>query len=197
MIIFTGHMIDDPSRKPPRFPESCEDVARQAIRNALLQEIATIQTRDEEKPAVVAISGGACGGDLLFLEECFRAEIVPFMFLVFPRDLFVATSVAFAGQHWVQRFNKLYEDIDHANQVYTPDSTTLVPFSQNASLSIWERNNEWMLRNGLAIRSIRTTIIALWNGEGIHRPGGTADMIKQAHNHGAHSVILDTNTLCF
>lgn len=196
VLLFSGHMIDTPSRKNPRFPETCEDSAREALQNVLAAEVELSRTLGEQAPQMIGISGGACGGDILFQEACIHAGITPHMYLVYPKDLFIATSVSFAGQSWVKRFNQLYATLDKQGHVYTQDSRTTIPFSSTSAVSIWERNNEWMLRNAFALNGIRTTIIALWNREGAHRPGGTADMINQAHEHGAESVVLDPNELC-
>ena len=185
-------MIDAPSRKKPRFPASCEKSARHRIRLSLNS---AMNKSEAPKPSI-GISGGACGGDIIFLEECVRAGITPHMFLVYPRDMFVASSVSSAGQSWVRRFNKLYRMLNKKNQVFTQDSTTYIPFGKDQSRSIWERNNQWMLANAFAHKANKTTLIALWNGEGVGKPGGTADMINQANQRGASSIILDTNMLC-
>ena len=40
VLLFTGHRVDDPGRKTPRFPADKESVARQAIKDAVEKEIA-------------------------------------------------------------------------------------------------------------------------------------------------------------
>lgn len=192
LLLFSGHMIDAPTRRIPRFPASCEEAARLRIRQSINS---TLKTEETDRPRI-GITGGACGGDILFLEECLRAGITPHMYLVYPRDMFVASSVSFAGQSWVRRFNKLYYLLSEKNLVFTQDSSTYIPFGTDQSQSIWQRNNHWMLENAFAHKADTTTIIALWNREGANKPGGTADMIGQANQRGASSIILDTNMLC-
>ena len=57
VLLFSGHMIDSPNRKEPRFPADKEPIAAKAIGD-LLDQIA-VERGD------LAICGGACGGDLL------------------------------------------------------------------------------------------------------------------------------------
>src|SRR5512135_590986 len=62
VFLFSGHMIDAADRSPPRFPPDKELLAAAAI-DKLLDELGAAATD-------VAISSGACGGDLLFSESC-------------------------------------------------------------------------------------------------------------------------------
>ena len=62
-ILFTGHQIDAPDRKEPRFPPEMEAAARAAIRDAV--------ARDASAPGgAVGLAGAASGGDILFHEVC-------------------------------------------------------------------------------------------------------------------------------
>ena len=62
VLLFSGHMIDAPGRKQPRFPADKESIARDAIVDTLTQAGAG--------PGDLAICGAACGGDLIFAEAC-------------------------------------------------------------------------------------------------------------------------------
>lgn len=62
VFLFSGHMIDEPSRAKPRFPAEKEPVAAQKIAEALDHLGAG--------PEDLALTQGACGGDLLFTEAC-------------------------------------------------------------------------------------------------------------------------------
>ena len=64
VLLFSGHMIDAPNRKVPRFPASKEPGVADAI--AALLDTADVAAG----PNDLAICGGACGGDLLFAEAC-------------------------------------------------------------------------------------------------------------------------------
>ncbi|MFM9884207.1 MAG: tetratricopeptide repeat-containing protein, partial [Burkholderiales bacterium] len=53
VLVFTGHMIDAPDRKMPRFPANMERIARQAIHDAIVAEQAKYPGR------IIGIAGGA------------------------------------------------------------------------------------------------------------------------------------------
>jgi hypothetical protein len=61
-ILFTGHQVDAPGRKEPRFPADKEPIARAAIREAVEREPA-------RHGKAIGIAGAASGGDILFHEE--------------------------------------------------------------------------------------------------------------------------------
>src|SRR5262245_9142286 len=67
VALFSGHMIDAPDRKIPRFPPDKEPAAAAAITDTL-SKIGVI-------PGDLAICGGACGGDLLFAEACLARDM--------------------------------------------------------------------------------------------------------------------------
>lgn len=91
---FTGHMLDAPGRSSPRFPASIE--------GAVARELAA---RIEACNIGFAHCSAACGGDLLFIEALLARGAEVHVVLPFERGDFVATSVAFAGERWVERFD--------------------------------------------------------------------------------------------
>ena len=66
VFLFSGHMIDAPDRKDPRFPSDKEPIAATAIA-AKLDALGA-------GPDDLAFCGGACGGDLLFAEACLARD---------------------------------------------------------------------------------------------------------------------------
>ncbi len=98
-VLFTGHMIDAADREEPRFPPRAEGAARMAIRESVLQ------LRDSGGTPMVGIAGGASGGDLLFHEVCAELGVATRLRLALPVEEFIATSVAPAGEGWVQQIS--------------------------------------------------------------------------------------------
>lgn len=187
VVLFTGHMIDAPGRKEPRFPPQQEGNARDAIRAALLAELAA--------PGGVsrAIAGGASGGDLLFQELCGELGIASDLYLALPPADFIAASVAPGGPEWVDRFNAA---CDRLARRQLSDSKDLPGWLQGKpNYDIWQRNNLWMLHNALALGRDKVTLIALWDGKTGDGPGGTEHMVEKAKARGAKTVILDTKAL--
>jgi len=89
-------MIDAPDRSPPRFPPDKEPLAAAAI-DKLLDELGAGTTD-------VAISSGACGGDLLFAESCLQRRLRVEIYLPFVQEEFLKESIDFSGEHWREKF---------------------------------------------------------------------------------------------
>ncbi len=187
VLLFTGHRVDDPGRKTPRFPADKESVARQAIKDAVEKEIA------EAGEIAFGIAGGASGGDILFHEVCAELGIPTKLYLALPPDQFVKASVQSAGPQWIERFRRLRERLPE--RVLAESEELPRWLQEKPTYSIWQRDNLWMLYNALAAGGDNVTLIALWNGEAGDGPGGTADLVEKAGERGAKTIILKTKDL--
>ncbi|MFN0300560.1 MAG: tetratricopeptide repeat-containing protein [Burkholderiales bacterium] len=187
VLVFTGHMIDAPDRKTPRFPAAKEQAARRAIRDAILSE------QQKYPGRIIGIAGGACGGDILFHEACAETGIATELLLALPRDAFVRESVQHGGPQWVERFEKL--SAARTPRVLVEREALPRWLRMRKGYSVWERNNLWTLFNALAHGGEKVTLIALWDGQSGDGPGGTQDMVDKAKARGAVVQILDTHAL--
>jgi tetratricopeptide (TPR) repeat protein len=198
VLVFTGHRIDTPDRKTPRFPADKEEVARQKIKAAVEEE-----TRSGEG-VVFGIAGGASGGDILFHEVCEELGVETQLYLALPSGQYVKASVSDAGPGWVERFRRLHARLSEKGAVRVLSELAEEPADMAQHLpawlrtkkdyNIWQRNNLWMLHNALAAGGDDcVTLIALWDreptGDG---PGGTSDLVAKADRRGAKPVIIDT-----
>ena len=95
VVVFTGHMLDAPGRSPARFPAVLEP----AVAAAISDRVAAMG-------AGFGYCAAACGSDLLFIEALLARNAEVHITLPFDRDDFIATSVAFAGADWVNRFER-------------------------------------------------------------------------------------------
>jgi hypothetical protein len=186
VILFTGHRIDGPAQKTPRFPPSKEPLARAAIRHALEEQRAITQG------PLLGISGAANGGDLLFLEVCEELGIQTEMLLALPEDQYIDASVAGADASWTKRF---YAQLaKHPNPPLLAKSRELPRWLQaKKDYAIWQRNNLWLFSNALCRDPRHLTLIALWDGEPGNRPGGTEQMVSLVEREG-ESRIVHLNT---
>jgi hypothetical protein len=198
VLLFTGHRLDAPDRKTPRFPADKEDVARQAIKEAVTAEL------NQPGGVAVGIAGGASGGDILFHEVCAELGVPTQLMLGLPRQDFVVASVAPAGPQWIERFDRIHDRPlerlrqigDQPNRRELSDSAELPRWLRGKpDYGVWQRNNLWMLHNALALGRDRTTLIALWNEGRGDGPGGTEDMVAKAKLRGAKFIHLDTRKL--
>jgi hypothetical protein len=180
VILFSGHMIDSPTREQPRFPAAMENEARQKIE----------ETLDKLNPSTNCLAiapGAACGGDILFIEACLKRNMKVEVFLPFAPAQFILESVSFAGDNWVSRF---YTIQNHPNVSFNlqPERLGDVPIGDNA----FERNNRWALYSTLMYGIDRVRLIVLWNGKGGDAPGGTGDMVHQVRHLGGVVEHIDT-----
>jgi hypothetical protein len=187
IILFTGHQVDAPGRKEPRFPPDKEPLARVAIRDAVEREASRYG-------GAVGIAGAASGGDILFHEVCAELGIPTKLYLALPAESYVTESVAPAGPDWVHRFYAIQSRFPAAPILAR---TKDLPgwLRHRRDYSIWQRNNLWMLNEALTAGAQNVTLIALWNGKQGDGPGGTADMIAIARDRGAETRVLDSNAI--
>ncbi len=96
VVAFAGHMIDSPNRKTPRFPAVIEEKVKESIKGA----IRTIN-------ASIGYTSLASGADILFAESMLEEGGEVHVLMPFSKDNFIETSLRFAGEVWVERFEKL------------------------------------------------------------------------------------------
>ena len=155
VVLFAGHMVDTPGRERPRFPPERVHQVRRDIAEAIWLIDGT---------EVIAVSGLACGGDLLFAEEWLKTGRRLRSFL--PREAgdFVTESVAFAGEEWVESFNSVCADPKVEVVGPTPEMFQLDdPHTPNSL-----RMLEAALQGGNQVQGL-----FLWDGAGGDGPGGT------------------------
>ena len=96
VVSFVGHMVDRKDRITPRFPEAIE----LKVKNGILNAIKTLNAK-------IGYCSLACGSDILFAEAMAETNAQVTIYLPFNRQDFVETSVAFAGEYWIKRFDEL------------------------------------------------------------------------------------------
>lgn len=161
ICIFTGHMIDHPQRETPRYPNWLAP----AVSNIITERVKSLNPKYGYAPA-------ACGGDIQFLETLESLQIPMRIMLPFPREDFLKTSVAFAGQEWIDRYHRLLD-----NHIY--EEITTEPFLGEDVL--YSHGFEVML--GTAYKhaerlNCEITVIALLDRSSSRLPGGTLDILK-------------------
>jgi hypothetical protein len=180
VLLFSGHMIDAPGRKQPRFPAARESIARDAIVDTLTQSGAG---RDD-----LAICGGACGGDLIFAEACLGRGTGLELYLPFEEPTFLAESVDFAGANWHDRF--LAAASKATMHVAPAELGPLRPGEEP-----YERNNMWMLESAARFGPEKIVFICLWDGQGGDGPGGTRHLMEEVRRKSERIYWLDTRKL--
>jgi hypothetical protein len=185
VVLFTGHRVDSPNRKKPRFPSQAEPRAKDAILTLL---------KDQQALGVVTgVAGGANGGDILFLESCHELGIPFHMQLALPEDQFIEASVDAPAGKWVERFRVLAQA--STPRVLAQNQDLPAWLADKPDYNFWERNNLWLISTALALAPKKFILVALWDGERGDGAGGTEHMVRVAQQQGAEFIHLDTRKL--
>jgi hypothetical protein len=173
VLLFTGHMVDEPSRPTPRFPptKAAEAKARELLRQAIAAEQALCSGK------IVGVAGGACGGDTLFHEVCAELGIPTRMHLALPRERYCVTSVQHGGPDWVERYYKLCARLGPRVMM---ESEELPKWLRGRTgYDLWQRSSIWMFFSAMALHGKELTLIALWDTGAGSGHGGTDEMVSQ------------------
>ena len=180
VLLFSGHMIDAPGRKQPRFPADKELIARDAIVDTLTQAGAG--------PGDLAICGAACGGDLIFAEACLARDMRLELYIPFDQPTFLANSVDFADANWHERF--LAAKAKATLHVMLDELGPLQPGEEP-----YARNNMWMLESAARFGPEKIVFVCLWDGQGGDGPGGARHFMEEAARKTDRIYWLDTRRL--
>jgi tetratricopeptide (TPR) repeat protein len=163
VLLFSGHMMDAPKRKTPRFPPDKENVAAQAI-GAVLDQLGT-SSED------LAFSQAAAGGDLLFIDACQNRGVRCRVLLPLIEPEFIERSIlpSAGGENWRDRFYAMRSKLMEPIRIM-PDELGPLP----KGVDPFERCNLWLLYSALACGIDKVRFVTLWNGGGGDGPGGTA-----------------------
>lgn len=161
VALFTGHMMDRPGRSP-RFPASAEGPVRERIAAVL-----------DELDARIGFSSAACGSDLLFVEAMKARGAEVHLVLPFRVTDFVETSVGFAGEDWVRRFQHALDTADSVKYV------TREPYMNDPDLFTFANR---VLRGLVELRAapLGTSphLVAVYNGIPSGARGGTSEIVE-------------------
>lgn len=161
VAIFSGHMIDRPDRKTPRFPPYAEEQVR--------RDLAGIIRSQNIRIAFVSC---ACGGDILFIEEILKNGGECFILPPLPLDKTIKNSVdIIPGADWKQRLEKIMENEDcvmlepESDEIGVEDDAMVYDFTNRVLLGL---AINWAQRSFFPLCGI-----AVWNREKSGLIGGT------------------------
>ncbi|HXT62119.1 MAG TPA: TRAFs-binding domain-containing protein, partial [Pyrinomonadaceae bacterium] len=175
IVVFAGHLIDQPNRATPRFPADLEPAVREAIKSRITK-IA---------PGFGYASAG-CGADILFFESLLERGAEAHVVLPYDKEQFIKDSVAFANAGWLTRFERVLE---RATTVTIASSERI----EEGSMSFEYAN---LLLFGLAdirARQLETDLLplAVWDQKPGDGPGGTASAVEHWKNLGLEVQVID------
>jgi tetratricopeptide (TPR) repeat protein len=180
VLLFSGHMVDAPDRPTPRFPLDKAPIAEAAIAKAL--------DKLGAGPEDLALTQGASGGDLIFIEACQTRGVRVQLLQPFKEPEFIERSVAPAAGDWRSRFFAV------KGKLTLP--TLCMPNELGPSKrDPFERCNQWLLYTALAYGPEKVRFVCLWNGGGGDGPGGTQHMREEVKKRTGRVDWLDTRKL--
>jgi class 3 adenylate cyclase/tetratricopeptide (TPR) repeat protein len=163
VAVFTGHMLDHPSRPSPRFPKELAPVIA-----------GQIQERVKKLDVGFGYASAACGSDILFLEAVLDAGGEICVVLPYEKNQFVEDSVNFAGGDWAARMERVLSRAAHV----------VIASTQKLEIGAVSYDYANQIVFGLArirARQLETklTPLAVWDGSKGDGPGGTASVIER------------------
>ena len=179
VILFSGHMIDHPGRRSPRFPPQME--------TAVTREMVKMLDAWAIGPEDLALCGGACGGDLIFAELCLKKNACLEIRIPFPEPEFLKKSVNFAGDQWQKRFHRVKQHLN-TKILIMPDELGPLPEDANP----YEKNNLWQLQTALSGDARDINFLCLWDGKPGDGPGGTQHMYTEVKKHSGQVHIIES-----
>jgi hypothetical protein len=184
VLLFSGHMVDAPGRKVPRFPAGKVDAAAARIETLLAQ----LDAGSDD----LAFTQGAAGGDLLFAEACLARDMPLQLLLPLARPEFVRQSLrpSADGGRWQGRFEAVEARCPVA-PIVMHEAVPERPGPDN----VFEQCNLWLLATALAYGIGRLRFICLWDGAGGDGPGGTRHLVDEVRRMGGQSHWIDVRTL--
>jgi tetratricopeptide (TPR) repeat protein len=187
VLLFSGHMVDQPSRPEPRFPSHHVDIVRQKIAETL--DALGVGESD------LALTQGACGGDLLFSAECQMRGVKLQWLLPVDEPTFIEWSVGRGGIGWRELYFNIRQRMaaDRTPRIAPDDLGNLA--GDSADGDVFVRCNLWLLYTALAYGIDKLEFICLWNGGSDDGPGGTAHMYREVKARTGRIHWLDTRKL--
>jgi class 3 adenylate cyclase/tetratricopeptide (TPR) repeat protein len=178
LVVFSGHMIDAPDRRTPRFPPSKEG----EIKALLEKQLAGMN-------AGIGFSSAASGSDILFLEAMIARGGTIHVVLPWPAEEFVKTSVAVVDSgDWTRRFEYVLDraaSIRVLGQLYMPGSATGFEYCNLSMIGL--------ARIFARSLDLDITPLAVWDGY-TGAPGGTGSFVRYWRNHGSSVKVVHIAT---
>lgn len=166
VAVFSGHMIDRPGRKTPRFPEYAEEQVR--------RDLAGVIRRRGIRIGCVSC---ACGGDIIFAEEVLKSGGECFLFPALPMESEIRNSVDFIpGSRWKERLEAL---LHHKNVTLIEPECDEIGVEDDAI--VYEFTNRFLLGSAIGrAAAFRFPLcgVAVWNLEESGLTGGTDSAVR-------------------
>lgn len=177
VVVFAGHMIDQPERPVPRFPAQIEPAVHEALREQL-----------GKLNAGFGFASAACGADILFLETILELGGEARVILPYEKEQFIKDSVEITPEgNWGARCESVLK---------RSASVTVTCDHRLTGASVVEFQYANLLLQGLGTvlgRQLDTTLkpVAVWDGKEGDGLGGTSWNVHRWRQAGLPVDIID------
>jgi tetratricopeptide (TPR) repeat protein len=180
VVVFSGHRTDEPGRTQARFPERKVRAVAAEIRARL-----DAWGIGPDKP-VLAICGGARGGDILFAEQCRDLHADLRLLVPLPEGDFLDHSVRSDAGHWVERYFGLKRD--PCCRVFFEHEQLGRPADEHDRPRLYDRSNRWRLNSARAeVDADDLYVLTLYDvTQQAGGADGTREFVEQARRHASH-----------
>jgi class 3 adenylate cyclase/tetratricopeptide (TPR) repeat protein len=176
LVVFSGHMIDEPGRSPARFPPEREAEVKASIRERL-----------DRMHAKIGFASAARGADILFLEAMLERGGTVHVVLPWARERFLETSVHLAGDElgrWPERFAEVLAratSVHELGELYMPSSAVGFEYCNLVMTGRARQMAHWL--------DLDLKPLVSWDGE-IGQPGGTGSFVDYWKRHGESVSVI-------
>jgi len=175
-IVFTGHMMDAPGRKEPRFPATMYQDVAASIRNS-------IKAAWMDNDHLLFISSAARGADIMALEVAQRLEIDTTIVFPHKREMFIRNSIGEPDAFcWERRMKGLLNDA----------ATVTLPGTGEPS--DYSKANDYMVEIALK-DSGNVSLLAFWDMKPGGGVGGTEHFVNSLKSSGRDVEIIDAHAM--
>ncbi len=180
VVVFSGHMLDQPGRLTPRFPPELES----AVYKEICDRLSKLDAR-------LGYACAACGADILFLEAILELKGEAHIVLPYDREQFIKEAVdIIPGGNWMERFEQVTKqatEVIVASNRKPQESDVLYEYATR-------------LLHGLAkmrAEQLDTELVplAVWNGKPSNDPSGTANAVEHWQQWGYDVEVIDLETI--
>jgi len=179
IVIVAGHIIDEPGRVPPRFPDSATATVKERLREKLT-------ALNQGAGGLCVLASAAPGTDIICHELCREMGVKSTMCLPMPVDVY-STETFKDLDDWRSRFLALVTA--EVGRLQLSDTAGLPNWLQGTGTDEWERGNGWVLQLALSADAPKVSLIAVWDGSPTGAgKGGTAHMVDIARKAGTVAI---------
>ena len=184
-FLFTGHMLDKPDIETSRLPATHVADMQKAIAKKLDEFNADYNDH-------AFLSGAANGGDIIFIEECIKRNMVVHIQMPYDEARYIQDYVI--HDDWVERYYAIRGE-ERVTFHFQSDRVGKPP----RDVDPYYRNLRWTLYCSLQLGIDKLRLIALWDGKSdtaCDEDGKRVSaMIRQMRNFGGRVVHLNTTKL--